>query len=111
MTQPDTPVPAAPPAPLPTIAITHGELLWLTFGLWLGGVFMLTVLPVVLVPRLGTGASVAAAYAVFFLAWQPIQTITQRTLGVRSAAIRLLLFVVTATLVAVYVRGALFGLK
>ncbi|MEW6321673.1 MAG: hypothetical protein AB1635_11380 [Acidobacteriota bacterium] len=92
-----------------TIPISRGELWWLTLGVWLGGVFMLALLPVVLGPRTGTGAGVGLSWALFFVLWHPVQQITQRTIGVRAAAIRMLLFVVAAAGLAVYVRAGLFG--
>ena len=74
----------APPDPA-SITISRAELLWITFGTWLGGVFILALLPVILIPRLGIPMGMAASYLVFFLAWQPVQTITQRALGTRTA--------------------------
>jgi hypothetical protein len=97
-----------PPAMVP---ISSGELLWLTLGMWLGGVAILTVLPVVLVTlfRLGDFVGVVGSYTLFFVAWQPVQTLTQRALGTRAALMRMLLLVVSAFSVAFVLRLALFG--
>jgi len=101
----------APPPPLPAIPISRGELLWLTVGMWLGGVAILTVLPAVLVTQLGLGSfvGVVGSYFLFFLAWQPIQTITQRALGTRTALVRMLLLVLTAFALAFVLKVLLFG--
>jgi hypothetical protein len=101
--------PSEPPAPI--VALTRGEFLWITFGIWLGGVFMLTLLPIFFIPRLGMPLGVGASYLVFFLAWQPIQTITQRTMGVRSAMLRMVLFVGAAATAAFYLREALLSMR
>lgn len=106
---------SAPPSPAPTAAappeirLSRGEFLWLSFGVWLGGIFILAVLPMLLVPRLGMGLGVAGSYLVFFLAWQPIQSITQRTLGVRVAVMRMVLFVGGAAVLAFYLRELLLA--
>ncbi len=98
-------------SPAPIISLSRAEFLWITFGVWLGGVFMLTLLPVLLIPRLGTPLGVAASYFVFFLAWQPVQSVTQRTLGVRAAVLRMVLFVGAAATLAFYLREALLGMR
>ena len=102
---------AQAPGSLPGVLLSSGEFLWLTFGVWLGGIFILTLMPPLLERRLGLGhlLSVAGSYFVFFLAWQPIQTITQRTFGVKVAFVRMLAFVGGAAALAFYLRGLLFG--
>jgi len=89
------------------IVISRAELLWLTAGTWLGGVCLLTVLPLLLFPRLGTAAGTAMSYVVFFLIWQAVQGITQRVLGAGAALIRMLALVGSAALIAYYLRDAL----
>lgn len=115
MTEPEHDPPFDPPAPVvgapPTIALSRGEFLWITFGVWLGGVFMLTLLPIFFIPQLGVPLGVAASYLVFFLAWQPVQTVTQRTLGVRAGVLRMILFVAAAATLAFYLREALLGMR
>lgn len=106
-TQSSPPSSAAPPAPTPIIALSRAEFLWLTFGVWLGGIFILTLLPVLLIPRLGMPLGVAASYLVFFIAWQPVQQITQRTSGAGPAVLRMILFVGAAAVLAFYLREAL----
>jgi hypothetical protein len=106
------PPPSPPPPSTPAlIALTHGELLWITLGIWVGGIFILTLLPILLIPRLGSPLGVAGSYAVFFLAWQPVQIVTQRTLGMRSAVLRMLLFVGTAAPLAFYLRELLLTMR
>jgi hypothetical protein len=92
-----------------SIQLSRGEFLWLTLGVWLGGIFILAVMPVLLIPRLGLPLGVAGGYFVFFLAWQPIQMITQRALGVRAAVLRLIIFVGAAATFAFYVREVLLA--
>lgn len=89
------------------VIISRGELLWITISTWLGGVFMLTLLPMLLVPRFGIALGLTIAYVVFFLAWQPVQVISQRLLGPRAAMIRMLALVGSAAIVAFYLREAL----
>jgi hypothetical protein len=89
------------------ISITPGEFYWLTLGVWVGGIFILTVMPVLLIPRLGMPLGVAGSYLIFFLAWQPIQSITQRTFGMRAGVIRMVLFVAAAATIAFYMRELL----
>ncbi|MCA1583393.1 MAG: hypothetical protein LC791_01000 [Acidobacteria bacterium] len=89
------------------IHLSRAEFLWLTTGVWIGGIFILALLPLVLIPRLGIPLGVAASYFVFFLAWQPVQSITQRTLGMRAAVLRMIIFVAGAATVAYYLRGLL----
>ena len=79
----------------------------LTGSTWLGGVFMLTLLPMLLVPRFGIPIGLAVSYVVFFLAWQPVQVISQRLLGPRAAVIRMIALVGSAAVVAFYLREAL----
>lgn len=89
------------------IFVTGGEFLWLTFAVWLGGIFVLTLMPYLLIPRVGGLAAIAGSYFVFFLAWQPVQLVTQRTLGMKSAVIRMIIFVASAATIASYLRQAL----
>lgn len=93
------------------VRLTTGEFWWLTLGVWLGGIFILALLPVLLIPRLGMPLGVAGSYLVFFLAWQPIQSITQRTFGVRAAVLRMVIFVAGAATIAFYLREALLSLS
>jgi hypothetical protein len=93
----------------PTIHLSRAEFLWLSFGVWLGGVFILAVMPILLIPRLGIPGGVAASYLVFFLAWQPVQSVTQRALGMRAAVLRMLIFVAGAATLAYYVREMLLA--
>ena len=109
------PLPAEPPAAAshsaPPIVLSRGEFLWLTFAVWVGGIFILTLTPLLLIPRLGMRGGVIASYFVFFLVWQPIQSITQRTLGMRAAFIRMLLFVGGGAAIAFYLRELLLGMS
>jgi hypothetical protein len=105
------PVPSSPSGP-PTsqpgvLFVTGGEFLWITFAVWLGGIFILTLMPYLLVPRVGGVLAIAGSYFLFFLAWQPVQLVTQRTLGMKSAVIRMILFVASAATIASYLRQAL----
>jgi len=93
------------------VVISRAELLWLTLGTWVGGVFTLTILPVLLNPVLGIPAGMALSYLVFFLAWQPVQIITQRVLGMGTAVIRMLAFVGGGAVIAYYLREALVGVS
>ncbi len=98
------------PAPLPPdtpLVVSSAELFWLTAGLWLGGVCLLALMPVILMPRLGPAPALAVSYVLFFLSWQPVQRLTQRALTPRAAFMRLLALVATAAMVAYYVREAL----
>ncbi len=95
------------PSPPNGIFISRGELLGLTVTTWVGSVFVLALLPMLLVPRFGVPIGVGVAYLVFFAAWQPVQLITQRLLGQGAAIIRMLAFAVSAALVASYLRDAL----
>jgi hypothetical protein len=103
--------PAAPDQGRGTILLSAGEFLWLTLGVWVGGIFILTLLPVLLIPRLGMPLGVVASYLVFFLTWQPIQIVTQRTFGMRAGVIRMVLFVGGAATFAFYLREALLALS
>lgn len=98
-----------PPNPA-AVVITKGELLWLTLGTWVGGIFILTLLPVLLIPRLGIPGGMAVSYLVFFLAWQPVQMITQRVLGMGPAVLRMLVFVGSGAVIAYFLRDVLIGL-
>ncbi len=115
MTDPEpTPSSASSPSPTgapPIISLSRAEFLWITFAVWLGGVFILTLLPILFIPRLGMPLGVGASYLVFFLAWRPVQTITQRTLGVRVAVVRMVVFVGAAATLAFYLREALLGMR
>lgn len=93
------------------VTISRAELLWLTLGTWVGGVFILTLLPVLLIPRLGIPFGMAASYLVFFLAWQPVQIITQRVLGMGTAVLRMLAFVGGGAVIAYYLREVLLGMS
>jgi hypothetical protein len=98
--------PAGPSA----VVISRGELLWLTLGAWVGGIFILTLLPVLLIPRLGIPGGMAVSYLVFFLAWQPVQIITQRVLGMGPAVLRMLTFVGGGAVIAYFLREVLLGI-
>ena len=52
----------------------------------------------------------AATYLLFFVAWQPLQRVTQRALGARAALVRTMSLVATAAIAAYYVREALLEL-
>jgi hypothetical protein len=93
------------------VVISRTELLWLTLGTWVGGIFILTLLPVLLIPRLGIPGGMAASYLVFFLTWQPVQIITQRVLGMGAAVVRMLVFVGGGAVIAYYLREMLLGLS
>jgi hypothetical protein len=92
------------------ISITRGELVLLSAGMWLSGVCLLALLPVVLMPRLGAAPGLGASYLLFFVAWQPLQRVTQRAFGPRAALVRTLALVATAASVAYFIREALFAL-
>jgi len=118
-TPPSTSTPTNSPTPNPSAAVitprapitlSAGELLWLTLAIWIGGIFILTLMPVLLIPRLGMPIGVVASYLVFFLTWQPIQIVTQRTLGMRTSVIRMVLFVGGAATIAFYLREALLAM-
>ena len=109
-TRPITPAPADPATTGRAILLTAGELLWLTLAVWIGGVFILTLMPVLLIPRLGMPLGVVSSYLLFFLAWQPIQIITQRTFGMRTGVIRMVLFVGGGAVLAFYLREALLAM-
>ena len=89
------------------IALTKGEFLSLTLAVWLGGIFILTLMPYLLVPRVGGPLGIAGSYLVFFLAWQPVQSITQRALGMKAGFVRMLIFVAGAAAIASYLRQTL----
>ena len=89
------------------IFVTGGEFLWVTFAVWIGGIFILTLMPYLLIPRLGGPLAIAGSYFVFFLAWQPVQIVTQRTLGMKTAVVRMIVFVASAATIASYLRQAL----
>ena len=114
MTPPELPASPSPPT-VPTthraIVISPAEFYWLTLGIFVGGIFILTLMPVLLIPRLGIPLGVAGSYLVFFLAWQPIQIITQRTLGMRAGIIRMIIFVAAAATIAFYLREMLLAMS
>lgn len=89
------------------ITLSTGEFLWITFAVWLGGIFILTLMPYLLIPRVGGPLAIAGSYFLFFVGWQPIQIVTQRTLGMKAAVIRMVLFVASAASIASYLRQAL----
>lgn len=103
----ETQPPAGGPSAPGMIVVTPGEFYWLTLGLWLGGIFILTLMPYLLIPRVGGPLGVAGSYLLFFLAWQPIQIITQRTFGMKAGIMRMILFVAAAATIAAYLRQAL----
>ena len=74
------------------------------------GACLLALLPVVLMPRLGPALGLGATYFLFFVAWQPLQRITQRALGTRPAFVRTMGLVATAAIAAYYLREALLEL-
>lgn len=96
--------------PSAPIAITRGELTMLSVGMWLCGVCLLALLPIVFMPRLGPAIGLALTYFLFFIAWQPLQRITQRALGPRPAFFRTMALVASAAVAAYYVREALLEL-
>ena len=98
-----------PPPSSGSIVISRAELLWITLGTWVGGVFILSLLPVILIPRLGIPMGMAASYLVFFLAWQPVQAVTQRAVGIRAALLRMVLLVGGGAVLAFYLREMLLA--
>jgi len=100
---------SAPTPPAASVSVTPAELFWLTAGAWLSGACLLALMPVLLAPRLGAAGALAVSYVLFFLAWQPIQRLTQRALGPRPAFVRMLAFVASAAMIAYYVREALLS--
>ena len=94
----------------PPIVVSRGELVLLSIGMWVSGVCLLALLPVVLMPRLGPALGLGATYFLFFVAWQPLQRITQRAVGTRAAFVRTMGLVATAAIAAYYVREALLEL-
>ena len=96
--------------PPPVITLSHSELVMLSVGMWLSGVCLLALLPVVLMPRLGPAIGLGATYLLFFIAWQPLQRVTQRAWGPRAAFVRTMALVASAAVVAYYLREALFDL-
>lgn len=107
MSEPQPPSNPNPASGKPIILITPAEFYWLTLGLWVGGIFILTLLPYLLVPRLGGGLGIAGSYLAFFLVWQPIQIVTQRTFGTKAGVVRMIMFVAAAATIASYLRLAL----
>jgi hypothetical protein len=72
---------------------------------------MLTLLPLLLIPPLGIPLGMAASYLIFFLAWQPVQAITQRVLGMATAVVRMIALVAGAAVAAFYLRELLISLS
>jgi hypothetical protein len=107
-TSDSAPAPAA--GEPPGVRVTPGEILWLSVGVWLAGTCLLALMPVILIPRIGMGPGVAASYGLFFVAWQPVQTLTQRAIGPRAAVVRMVVFVGSAAVVGYYLREALLEL-
>lgn len=107
MTETPTPATVNPPATRGVILLTPGEFYWVTLAVWLGGIFILTLMPYLLIPRVGGPMAIAGSYFLFFLAWQPIQIVTQRTFGMKGAVIRMVIFVAAAATIASYLRQAL----
>ncbi len=102
---------APPPAPANgLLVVTPAELFWITVGLWVGGVCLLALLPVILMPRLGPALALLVSYVLFFVSWQPVQRLTQRALAPRAAFVRMFALVATAAMAAYYVRDALLEL-
>jgi hypothetical protein len=101
----ELPSPPSPPPPL--IPISRAEFYWLALAVWVGGIFILALMPVLLIPRIGMPWGVIGSYLLFFVVWQPIQTITQRTLGMRAGFVRMVLFVAAAAAIAFYLRQAM----
>jgi hypothetical protein len=106
---PDIPNPGStnPPAARGVVLITAGEFYWITFAVWLGGIFILTLMPYLLILRVGGPMAIAGSYFLFFLAWQPVQIVTQRTFGMKGAVIRMVIFVAAAATIASYLRQVL----
>ena len=99
--------PPAPSPPTDVIVVSPRELLGLTLAVWLGGVFILTLLPYLLNSRIGGAMAITISYLVFFLAWQPVHIVTQRAQGVQAAFIRTLIFIAGAATVAAWLRQML----
>jgi hypothetical protein len=89
------------------VFLTAAEFYWVTFAVWLGGIFILTLLPYLLIPRVGGGLAIMLSYFAFFVAWQPIQVVTQRTVGMKGSIVRMIIFVASAATIASYLRQAL----
>jgi len=98
---------SAPIPPPALVAVTPAELFWITAGSWLSGACLLALMPILLAPRLGPAAGLAVSYVLFFIAWQPIQRLTQRAVGPQRAFVRMLAFVASAAMLAYYVRESL----
>lgn len=113
MTEPQPPStpPSSPPSATSGILISPAEFYWLTLGVWIGGIFILSLMPVLLIPRIGMPLGVAGSYLLFFVAWQPIQIITQRSVGTGAGVLRMVIFVAAAASIAYYLREALLGLS
>jgi hypothetical protein len=92
---------------IPATVVTRAELFWLTVGNWFGGVSLLTLVPILLTPRLGSAAGLGVSYLLFFMAWQPLQRVAQRANGTRTAFIQMLGLVTTAAIAAYSLRELL----
>ncbi len=103
----ETQQPSSTTASRGVIFLTSGEFFWLTLAVWLGGIFILTLMPYLLIPRVGGPLAIAGSYLLFFLAWQPVQSVTQRTFGMKSGFIRMIIFVAAAATIASYLRQTL----
>jgi hypothetical protein len=97
----------SPSASRGVILLTPVEFYWVTLAVWVGGIFILTLMPYLLIPRIGGPMAIAGSYFCFFLAWQPIQIVTQRSFGMKGAVIRMVIFVAAAATIASYLRQAL----
>lgn len=104
---PDQTSPSSTPPARGVIFLTAREFFWITLAVWLGGIFILTLLPYLLVPRVGGPLAIAGSYFVFFLAWQPVQSVTQRTVGMRAGFFRMIVFVAAAATIAALLRQTL----
>jgi hypothetical protein len=98
---------ASTPPTQGVIFLTAREFFWLTLAVWMGGVFILTLMPYLLMPRVGGPLAIAGSYFTFFLAWQPVQSITQRTFGLKTAFVRMIIFVAGAAAIAAFLRQTL----
>jgi hypothetical protein len=103
----DTDPRSTPSPPRGVIFLTAREFFALTLAVWLGGIFILTLMPYLLVPRVGPLVAIGGSYLVFFLAWQPIQSITQRTFGMKVGFLRMVIFVAGAATIAALLRQML----
>ena len=94
----------------PVIQLSRSELVMLSVGMWIAGVCLLALMPVVLMPRIGPALGLAVTYLLFFIAWQPLQRVSQRAWGPRAAFLRTMALVASAAVVSYYLREALLDL-